>query len=236
MPTQEGVELEISVVIPCLNEENTVAFCIEEIQDFFRKLSLHGEIIVVDNASTDNTSAVAANCGATVIYESRRGYGRAIRTGLKNSRGKVVIIGDGDMTYDFSQAGTMYELIRDGQYDMVIGNRYGGEIDKREMTVSHRIGVRFLSWCARRRFRTDVYDFHCGLRGVLREATMSLSFSADGMEFATEMIAKAAQNHLRIGQIPVDLRKCKYDRKKKLRTVRDGFRHLLYIVRPYKRR
>lgn len=227
-PEKEG--LELSIVMPCRNEEATIGFCVDEAGAFLEKYRLKGEVLVVDNGSVDASARLAEQHGARVITENRPGYGNAIRAGLAASTGKVVIIGDCDTTYDFLHLEEMYRLLAEGECDMVIGNRYAGGMEPGSMSWSHRWGVRFLSWCARARFHTEVYDFHCGLRGLSRSAIEELAFHTGGMEFATEMIAEAAAHRLRISQVPVTLRRCEYGRESKLRTVRDGLRHLGYII------
>ena len=229
MQMAEKQELELSVIMPCLNEESTVGYCVDEARQFMDNHHINGEIIVVDNGSDDASVKVATEHGARVVTEYRKGYGRAIRTGLTNSRGKILVVGDADTTYDFLHLEALYEPLADGSCDMVIGNRYAGGIEKGAMPWTHKWGVKFLSYCGRKRFGVDVYDFHCGLRAMTREAAKKLSFHTEGMEFATEMIAEAARKNLRIKQVPVHLRKCEYARKSKLRTIRDGFRHLRYI-------
>lgn len=221
---------EISVILPCLNEETTVGYCIDEIKEFFESNNINGEIILVDNASTDASADVALSHGANVVKEEKRGYGYAIRKGLENATGKYLMIGDCDTTYNFKELGLMYDLLKDSNADMVIGNRFLGNTEKGAISLSHRYGVKFLSLVARMRFHTDVVDFHCGLRGLTFEAYKKLSFHSGGMEFATEMIAEAARKKLKIAQFPVALRKSKYERESKLRTIRDGFRHLHYIL------
>lgn len=227
-PEKEG--LELSIVMPCRNEEATIGFCVDEAGAFLEKYRLKGEVLVVDNGSVDASARLAEQHGARVITENRPGYGNAIRAGLAASAGNVVIIGDCDTTYDFLHLEEMYRLLAEGECDMVIGNRYAGGMEPGSMSWSHRWGVRFLSWCARARFHTEVYDFHCGLRGLSRSAIEELAFHTGGMEFATEMIAEAAAHRLRISQVPVTLRRCEYGRESKLRTVRDGLRHLGYII------
>lgn len=227
-PEKEG--LELSIVMPCRNEEATIGFCVDEAGAFLEKYRLKGEVLVVDNGSVDASARLAEQHGARVITENRPGYGNAIRAGLAASAGNVVIIGDCDTTYDFLHLEEMYRLLAEGECDMVIGNRYAGGMEPGSMSWSHRWGVRFLSWCARARFHTEVYDFHCGLRGLSRSAIEELAFHTGGMEFATEMIAEAAAHGLRISQVPVTLRRCEYGRESKLRTVRDGLRHLGYII------
>ena len=153
------------------------------------------------------------------------------RTGIAASRGKVLIIADCDTTYDFLYMEALYKPLDEGICDMVIGNRYAGGIGQGAMPISHKLGVRFLSWCGRLRFHTDIYDFHCGLRGLTRKAAEQLTFHRNGMEFATEMIAEGVRHNLRLIQVPVTLRRCERERKSKLRTIPDGFRHLMYIIK-----
>lgn len=227
----EKESLELSVVMPCYNEEATVAFCVDEALEFLRRNRIEGEVVVADNVSTDDSVRIAREHGARIVTEDKKGYGNAVRTGIVHCRGRVIIIGDCDTTYDFLHLEKMYELLAGEHYDMVIGNRYAGGMEKGSMSWSHRWGVRFLSYCARKRFRTDVQDFHCGLRGLTYRAAKQLDVRTQGMEYATEMIAKAVSAHLRIGQMPVCLRKCEYRRESKLRTIRDGVRHLVYIMK-----
>lgn len=231
MQMLEKESLELSVVMPCWNEEPTIGLCVDEARAFIEKYQLKGEVLVADNASLDASAGIARQHGARVVTEKKRGYGNAIRAGLAHSRGSVVIIGDSDTTYDFLHLEEMYRLLARGHCDMVIGNRYAGGMEPGSMPWSHRWGVRFLSFCGRVRFRTEVYDFHCGLRGLTRSAAEQLEFHTEGMEFATEMIAEAAKHRLRILQVPVVLRKCDYQRESKLRTIQDGFRHLGYILK-----
>ena len=229
MQKEKKQELELSVVMPCLNEESTVGHCVDEAKQFMDRNHISGEIIVVDNGSKDASARIAAEHGARVITECRKGYGRAIRTGIASSTGRVLIIGDADTTYDFLHVDALYELLANDSCDMVIGNRYDGGFEKGSMPWTHKWGVKFLSYCGRKRFGADVYDFHCGLRAMTRQAAKRLPYHTEGMEFATEMIAEAAKKKLRIKQVPVHLRKSEYVRKSKLRMIRDGFRHLGYI-------
>lgn len=223
-------EIDLSIIMPCYNEEQTIGECIREAKKFIKINNLSAEIVVVDNASNDDSFNRALINGANVIYEPHKGYGCAIRTGIKESHGKVLIIGDCDTTYDFLHLEKMYSLLASEQYGMVIGNRYTGGIEKGSMPLSHKVGVRILSLCANIKFHCNIYDFHCGLRGMTRKIAEELEFKTDGMEFATEMIVKASRANVKIGQIPVTLSKCKYKRKTKLRTIRDGVRHLKYII------
>lgn len=231
MEMREEESLELSIVMPCLNEESTVGVCVEEAMMFLQNNHIEGEVLVIDNGCTDDSAAIAKKNGAKIVKEFQKGYGRAIRTGIENSKGKIIIIGDCDMTYDFLHLEEMYQMLTEGQCDMMIGNRYAGGIEKGGMSWLHRWGVRVLSCLARKRFKTDVYDFHCGLRGMTRKCAKQLAFCTEGMEFATEMIAVAVKKGVRIGQIPVCLKKCEYERASKLRTFQDGFRHMKYILK-----
>lgn len=221
---------DLSIVMPCLNEEATVGRCVEDAQAFLAGRSLRGEVIVADNGSTDASARIAAEHGARVIRESRQGYGFALRAGIAEARGKVIILGDCDCTYDFLHLDNFYAPLARGEYDLMVGDRFAGGIGKGAMPLTHRAGVKALSWLGRRRYRTDVRDFHCGLRGLTGDAARRLSFQTGGMEFATEMIALAAAAGLRIGQCPTPLHPCDLPRRSKLRPVPDGFRHLRYIL------
>ena len=221
---------DVTVVLPCRNEEGAIGDCIREIREFFRAEKLEGEILVADNGSTDRSAEIARSLGARVIREDKPGYGNALRAGIAAAEGRVILMGDSDTTYDFMESGKLYTPLSRGKYDIMIGDRFAGGMEKGSMPLSHKLGVRFLSRMARLRYRTDVRDFHCGLRGITREAARKLAFRTEGMEFATEMIARAAEAGMRIGQCPVRLRRCGADRKSKLRTLPDGFRHLRYIL------
>lgn len=222
--------VDITIVMPCLNEAYTVGICVQEAFAFMENNHIPGEVLVVDNGSEDDSAAAAEKAGAKVIRQSQRGYGRAIRTGIANSRGSVIIIGDCDTTYDFLHLEEMYRMLSADEGDMVIGNRFAGGMEPGSMPWSHKWGVRFLSWVGRATLHTDIYDFHCGLRGLTRSTAERLEFHTEGMEFATEMIAQAVRTGISIAQTPVVLRKCSYQRKSKLRTIRDGLRHLLYML------
>ncbi|MCR5301563.1 MAG: glycosyltransferase family 2 protein [Lachnospiraceae bacterium] len=228
----ENSNVYISIIMPCLDEENTVGPCVDEAYDFLSENQLNGEVIVVDNCSSDDSAKVALDHGAQLIEEGKRGYGHAIRSGLDEAAGQIIVIVDCDMTYDMYDINSIIKLIEDG-YDMVIGDRFSGIIEKGAMPYINRIGAMILSKIGRIRFKTDVNDFHCGIRGVRREALEKLDLNCGGMEFATEMIAKASMLGLRIAQTPVKLRKCALDRRSKLRIVRDGLRHLSLMCHKY---
>ena len=222
--------VDLTILMPCLNEADAVAACVREAQGYLQRGGLTGEVLVVDNGSTDGSAQIARECGARVVREERRGYGRALRTGLSTAEGRLIVLGDCDTTYDFSALDELVGLLASGTCDLVVGDRFAGGVERGAMPLSHHVGVKALSALARWRYRCDVRDFHCGLRGITKNAADRLPFTADGMEFATEMIAVAAARGLRMGQVPVKLRCCAARRQSKLRTVPDGFRHLRYIM------
>ena len=222
--------MDISIVMPCLNEARAVAFCIREARIFLKKRDLNGEIIVVDNGSCDGSADVAKRAGARVLTEKHKGYGRALRRGIRSARGDVIIFGDCDTTYDFRHLDAFYDLPTGGLADVVIGNRFGS-MERGAMPVSHYIGVKVLSALGRWRYRVSVTDFHCGLRSVNREAARRMELHSAGMEFATEFIAEAARRGLRIAEVPTTLRRARCPRQSKLRTWSDGHRHLRLIIK-----
>lgn len=224
-------EYDLTILMPCLNERENIGYCIEEAKRFIREHGISGEVMVVDNNSEDGSELIAIEKGATVISEPRRGYGRALRTGLKRANSEVIIFGDCDSTYDFANLESLYIPLKENQVDFITGDRFAGKMEKGAMGVFHRLGVPFLSWCGRMKFGVAIHDFHCGIRGIRKVALDKCSFHTNGMEFATEMIAEASRKGLRIAEVSVPLRVSQKKRKTKLRTVRDGFRHLWYIVR-----
>ena len=223
--------VDLTILMPCLNEEENIAFSIEQAQSYLRKQNLNGEILVVDNNSTDRSAEIAEECGARVITEKRRGYGRALRTGLKNAEGNVIIFGDCDSTYDFLNLDPIYKPLAEGEADFVTGDRFAGLMEDGAMTFSHRLGVPFLSFCGRMKFGIRIHDWHCGIRGIRKDALDKIELKTDGMEFATEMIAEISRKGLRYMEVSVPLKKVMNKRTEKLRTVRDGLRHLWYIIK-----
>ena len=220
----------LSIVFPCRNEAATVGICIDEARRYVTDNGIDAEIIVCDNASDDGSDKVAADHGARVIRQERIGYGYTLRAGMAAASGSVILIADCDTTYDISEIRAFMSKLDEG-YDMVIGDRFKGCIEDGAMPFSHRIGVKALSALARAKIGTDVHDFHCGIRAIRKDALDRLEFHTGGMEFATEMIAVAVRSGLLIAQIPANLRRCTIMRRSKLRTIRDGMRHLLYIIR-----
>ena len=221
--------LELTVLMPCLNEAETLAFCIGEAQSAIGRLQLDAEVLIADNCSTDGSADIATQCGARVVTVSERGYGAALIGGIKAAKGTYIIMGDCDGSYDFAHPDLFVSELRNGA-KLVVGDRFLGGIEKGAMSVCHRIGVPALSALARWKFKTDIRDFHCGLRGFDREEALKIGFSCPGMEFATEMIAKFAYSGERLSQVPTPLRCDRRSGASHLRTVRDGFRHLRFIL------
>ena len=222
---------ELTLLMPCLNEEANIGATIDEAKNYMSKREIVAEILVVDNDSTDRSAEIANEHGAIVIKEPHRGYGRALRTGLAAASGEVIIFGDCDSTYDFANLDPIYLPLAEDKVDFMTGDRFGGQMEEGAMSWSHKLGVPFLSWCGRVKFGVKIHDWHCGIRGIRKDALQKLNLQTDGMEFATEMIAEASRKGLRIGEVSVPLKKAQNERQEKLRTIRDGFRHLWYIVR-----
>lgn len=222
------MDFEFTFILPCLNEEKTLAYCINEIKDSITRYNLNAEILVSDNNSTDHSREIALNNGARVIITEEKGYGSALINGTKHAYGKYCIMGDSDGSYDFSNLQDFIEGVRNG-YDLVVGNRFLGGIAPKAMPFSHKIGVKFLSNIANCFFHTPIHDYHCGLRAYNTEKMQGLNFKQKGMEYASEMIIKAKINHLSLLEVHTILRKDLRDRKPHLRTIRDGFRHLYLI-------
>ena len=222
--------LELTILMPCLNEEKTVGLCVDEALTYLHTSGCMGEVLVCDNGSTDDSAAIAAAHGARVVFCPERGYGHALRFGLRKARGTYIIMGDSDLSYDFTAIAEMHRLLRE-EADVVIGNRFASPPDPQAMPAAHRIGAPLLSWAARMRYKSSVVDFHCGLRGLTRDAFRRMRLSCPGMEFATEMIAEAHKKGLRVAQTPVVLRKDGRCGPSHLRTLRDGLRHFFLILR-----
>jgi len=226
--TRDGVEL--SVVMPCLNEAATVGICVKKAIDALEKHGIRGEVIIADNGSTDGSQQIARGAGARVVPVERRGYGSALQSGIAAARGQFVLMGDADDTYDFSQLNEFVAKLREG-YDLVMGNRFRGKILPGAMPHLHRyLGNPVLTGLGRLFFKSPVRDFHCGLRGFRKDAIERLGLRTMGMEFASEMIVKAAAFGLRVTEIPTTLSPDRRDRAPHLRTWRDGWRHLRFLL------
>ena len=222
--------MELTILMPCLNEAAAVADCVQEAADYLKSRKIAGEVLVADNGSSDCSRELAAAAGARVITVAEQGYGNALRGGIMAAEGRYIIMGDCDGSYDFSDLDPILEKLRQG-WHLVVGNRFAGHIAPGAMPFSHRfLGVPLLSWLGRIRFGVDLSDFHCGLRGMSRAAALKAGFRCGGMEFATEMIGRFADAGLSVTQVPVSLRKDLRQHPGHLRTIPDGFRHLLLIL------
>jgi glycosyltransferase involved in cell wall biosynthesis len=222
--------VEVSIVMPCLNEAETLAACIEKANLAIERGALAAEIIVADNGSTDGSQVIAKELGARVVTVDRKGYGSALIGGINAARGRFVIMGDADDSYDFTAIAPMLEKLRAGA-DLVVGNRFAGGIEPGAMPWSHRwVGNPALSLISRVFFHTPVGDAHCGLRGFRKDAYERMKLRATGMEFASEMVIKASLKGMRIAEVPVKLRPDGRSRPPHLRTWRDGWRHLRFML------
>jgi glycosyltransferase involved in cell wall biosynthesis len=226
----EGGALELTILMPCLDEAETVATCVRKARAFLERTGIAGEIIVADNGSSDGSPDLAREAGAQVVRIPRRGYGRALLGGMEAARGRFVIMADADDSYDFSQLDAFVDALRAG-HTMVIGHRFRGGIRRGAMPLLHRyLGNPVLSFIGRLFFSARIGDFHCGLRGVDRKAALRLGLTAPGMEFASEMIVKAALAGWRIGEVPTVLSPAGRSRAPHLRSWRDGWRHLRFLL------
>ncbi|MGE9761333.1 glycosyltransferase family 2 protein [Pseudomonas sp. PDM20] len=216
--------------MPCLNEAETIESCVLKAISFLRVADVQGEVLVADNGSTDGSQALAEKAGARVISVRSRGYGAALQGGIDEAAGAFVIMGDADDSYDFERLEGMLERLREG-YELVMGNRFAGGIEKGAMPFLHRyLGNPVLSFIGRLFFKAPVGDFHCGLRGFSREAILKLDLNSPGMEFASEMVVKASLQKLRICEVPITLSPDGRSRPPHLRTWRDGWRHLKFLL------
>ena len=222
--------IEVSVVIPCLNEAETLAVCIRKALGCLSENGISGEVIVADNGSTDGSQAIAEAEGARVVPVEAKGYGNALMGGIEATRGRYVIMGDADDSYDFSALMPFIEKLRKGN-DLVMGNRFRGGIAPGAMPALHQyLGNPVLSGLGRLFFRCPVGDFHCGLRGFSREAIWRMKLQTTGMEFASEMVVKATLLGLRIAEVPTTLSPDGRSRPPHLRSWRDGWRHLRFML------
>ncbi len=221
---------ELSVVMPCLNESRTLGVCIRKAQTTIERLGIRGEVIVADNGSTDGSQALAQELGARVVPIAARGYGSALRGGIAAARGRYVIMGDSDDSYDFTQLGDFVAKLNEG-YDLVMGNRFQGGIRPGAMSPLHRfLGNPVLSWLGRLFFKSPIRDFHCGMRAFQKDAIERLQLRSGGMEFASEMIVKATLFRLALTEIPTTLSPDGRGRPPHLRAWRDGWRHLRFLL------
>lgn len=226
----EETRPELSILMPCLNEAETLATCIRKAQQSLADLNVAGEVVIADNGSTDGSPEIAAELGARVIHVAEKGYGSALLGGIKAARGKYIIMGDADDSYDFTNLGPFLEQLRAG-YDLVMGNRFKGGIEPSAMPPLHRyLGNPVLTGIGRLFFPTPVRDFHCGLRGFNKAAIQRLDLRTTGMEFASETVVKASLHKLRITEVPTKLAVDGRSRPPHLRSWRDGWRHLRFLL------
>ncbi|MEA2204517.1 MAG: hypothetical protein QOE77_1293 [Blastocatellia bacterium] len=223
-------EIEVSIVMPCLNEAETLAVCIQKAQRCLAENNVCGEIVIADNGSTDGSQDIAAGLGARVINVSAKGYGSALMGGIAAAHGPYIIMGDADDSYDFSALGPFIAKLRAGN-QLVMGNRFRGGIAPGAMPPLHRyLGNPVLTTIGRIFFRSPCGDFHCGLRGFSKAAILDLDLQTTGMEFASEMVVKATLQRLRIAEVPTTLSPDGRTRAPHLRSWRDGWRHLRFLL------
>ena len=222
--------IELTILMPCLDEIETITACIEDALGFLKRSGISGEVLIADNGSTDGSIEAARLAGARVIEERRKGYGSALRSGIKEARGKSVIMGDCDCSYDFSNLEPFIKKLRDGE-DLVMGNRFKGGIEDGAMPALHKyLGNPVLSFIGRLFYRIPVGDFHCGLRGFSKEKIQNLGLVSSGMEFASEMVVKSAINDYKISEVPTTLAPDGRSKAPHLRSWRDGWRHLRFLL------
>ena len=222
--------LELTILMPCLNEAETLPACIAKAREFLHRSGIAGEVVIADNGSTDGSRDIAQRLGARVVPVPERGYGAALAGGIQAARGRFIIMGDADDSYDFSKLDAFVAALRDGA-DLVMGNRFKGGIAPGAMPWLHRyIGNPVLSAIGRLFFRAAIGDFHCGLRGFSRAAILSLNLRTSGMEFASEMVVKATLVRLDLREVPTTLVKDGRSRPPHLRSIRDGWRHLRFLL------
>jgi glycosyltransferase involved in cell wall biosynthesis len=227
---QASEGIQVSAVIPCLNEERTIAACIGKAFLSFEQLGIIGEVVVADNGSTDRSMEIAIVHGARVVVEPTKGYGAALRRGISEARGEIIVMADADESYDWSAIAPFIRKVQEG-YDLVMGNRFRGTMVPGAMPALHRyLGNPLLSAVARIAFRTRVGDFHCGMRAFTKSAFQRMQTRTTGMEFATEMVANSCHQGLRITEVPTTLYPDRRDRAPHLRSFRDGWRHLRFIL------
>jgi hypothetical protein len=222
--------VELTILMPCLNEAETIATCVRKAKGYIESRGITGEVLIADNGSTDGSQALARVCGARVLAIPVRGYGAALLGGIQSARGQFIIMGDADDSYDFTALDPFMEKLRAG-YDLVMGNRFMGGIKPHAMPPLHKyLGNPVLTGIGRLFFRSPSGDFHCGLRGFRRDSVMSLALTSSGMEFASEMVVKATLRKLRIGEVPTTLSPDGRSRAPHLRSWRDGWRHLRFLL------
>jgi glycosyltransferase involved in cell wall biosynthesis len=222
--------MELTILMPCLNEAETLGTCIGKALAFLQRTGVAGEVLVADNGSTDGSRSIAEEMGARVVHVTARGYGAALRGGIAAARGRYIVMGDADDSYDFGRLDAFLTELRNGA-DLVMGNRFKGGIAESAMPFLHRrLGNPLLSFIGRLLFGVAVHDFHCGLRGFNADAIRALDLRTPGMEFASELVVRSALEGLKIVEVPTTLSKDGRSRPPHLRTWRDGWRHLKFLL------
>lgn len=222
--------MELTILMPCLNESRTLKICIDKAQKFLADNNIDGEVLIADNGSTDGSQDIARNAGARVVDIEEKGYGSALIGGCNAALGKYVIMGDSDDSYDFSNLMPFVEKLREG-YELVMGNRFKGGIEKGAMPPLHKyLGNPVLSTIGRILYKSPIRDFHCGLRGYNKESIQKLNLHTTGMEYASEMVVQATLHELKICEVPTTLKKDGRDRPPHLRSWSDGWRHLTFLL------
>ena len=225
-----GGAIEISIIMPCLNEAETLETCIIKAQWFIAENDIAGEVIIADNGSTDGSQAIAKRLNARVVDVPDKGYGSALKGGIAAAKGKYIIMGDADDSYDFSNLNPFIKKLRNG-YDLVMGNRFRGGIESGAMPFLHRyLGNPVLTGIGKLLFGSPCNDFHCGLRGFRKDAISDLNLQTTGMEFASEMVVKATLHKMQISEVPTTLSPDGRSRPPHLNTWRDGWRHLRFLL------
>src|SRR5215472_16998517 len=223
-------QLELTILMPCLNEAETVAICVQKAMSFLLLNGVNGEVIVADNGSTDGSQELAGAAGARVVKVPERGYGSALLGGIQAARGRYIIMGDADDSYDLTALMPFLDRLRAGA-DLVMGNRFRGGIAPGAMPALHRyLGNPVLSFIGRLFFRAKLGDFHCGLRGFRRDSVLSLGLQTSGMEFASEMVVRATLAGQHVEEVPTTLSPDGRSRPPHLRSWRDGWRHLRFLL------
>jgi len=230
MDERNGGEIELTILMPCLNEAETIGVCIDKAFSYLARSGIRGEVLVADNGSTDNSRAISSEKNARVVPVEQRGYGAALRAGITAARGRYIIMGDADDSYDFARLDDFVAKLDEG-YDVVMGNRFRGGISPGAMPLLHRyLGNPLLSLIGRLFFKIKIGDFHCGLRGFNRGRVLDLNLHTTGMEFASEMIITAALHDYAVTEVPTTLTNSGRSRPPHLRTWRDGWRHLRFLL------
>ena len=224
------VLVELSIILPCLNEERTIGICVAKAVDFLKHNNIRGEVLVADNGSTDRSVEIAQQHGAVVVNVEQKGYGIALRGGFEAAHGKYIIMADADDSYDLANLMPFVEKLREG-YDLVMGNRFKGGIQKGAMPWHHRyIGNPILSFLGQLFFKAPAKDFHCGLRGFTKSAIKTMNLQTTGMELASEIVIKASILGMKVCEVPTTLAPDGRDRPPHLRSFRDGWRHLRFLL------